>query len=65
MLTGDSVGHQDSDEDGDGMGDLSSHLEHNHGDGEGVGHRTSEGRCPDCGVASGADHREVRPVTDS
>ena len=65
LITGDSVGHQDGDEDGDGVGDLAGHLEHDHGDGEGVGHRPGEGRRPDRGVAPGTDHREVRPVADS
>ena len=47
------------------MCDLSSHLEHDHGDGEGVGHGPGEGGCPDCGVTPGADHREVRAVANA
>ena len=65
LITGDSVGHKDGDEDGDGVCDLASHLEHDHGYGEGVSHRPGEGRRPDRGVAPGTDHREVRPVADS
>ena len=30
LFTGDSIGHQDSDEDGDGVGDLAGHLKHDH-----------------------------------
>ena len=56
LVTGNGVGHQDGNEDGDGVGDLSGHLEHNHGDGEGVGHCPREGRRPNRGVAPGADH---------
>ena len=47
------------------MSDLASHLEHDHGDGEGVGHGPGEGRRPHRGVSPGADHGEVRAVADT
>ena len=65
LSTCDGVGHQDGYEDGDGVGDLAGHLEHDHGDGESVGHCPREGRRPDCGVTPGADHREVRTVPNA